>query len=107
QAPVAALVQAARDGVGAGAVDALMGGTPDDVPERYAVADPIGLVPTGVRTLVVHGSHDDAVPLGLSEMYAAAAGEDVTLRTYTGGHFEHLDPASEACVMMREALAEI
>jgi pimeloyl-ACP methyl ester carboxylesterase len=100
---VAALVTAARTRVGNGAVETFVGGGPDEVPDRYAVADPLALLPTGVRTVLVHGTDDDAVPLALSEEYVAAA-DNAVLRTYTGGHFEHLDPSSEAIAMLREEL---
>ena len=105
QAPVAALADGAREGLGGGAVLALVGGTPQEVPERYAVADPIALLPTGVRTTCVHAAGDDLVPISQSEKYVTAAGSAATLETFDGGHFEHLDPASSACVLMRDALA--
>lgn len=103
QAPVAALVTAARTRVGNGAVEAFVGGGPDGVPDRYAVADPMTLLPSEVRTVLVHGTADDDVPLSLSEEYVHAA-DNAVLRTYTGGHFEHLDPSSEAIAMLREEL---
>lgn len=81
-----------------GAVRDLLGGTPVDVPERYAAASPIKLLPTGVPHLLVHGEVDDIVPIEISERYhqaALAAGDDVTLRTLSGtGHFEPIDPDS-------------
>ncbi len=43
-APVADLVAAARDGLGGGATQALLGGLPSAVPEAYADADPLGLL---------------------------------------------------------------
>jgi acetyl esterase/lipase len=108
QAPVADLVTAAREALGSGAVLALVGGTPDEVPDRYAVADPAALLPTGVPTVLIHGTADDTVPLGQSERYVAAAtaaGDTSRLLTYAGGHYEHLDPASTAIEMLRNALA--
>ena len=105
QAPVAALADGARERLGGGAVVALVGGTPEQVPERYAVADPVALLPTGVRTVCVHAAGDDVVPHSQSEKYVAAAGSAAELVQYPGGHFEHLDPESEACSAMREALA--
>ena len=103
QAPIAALADGARARLGDGgdAVQALVGGEPDEVPERYAVADPVQLLPTGVRTTCVHASDDTVVPLWQSESLGAAA-DLVVIGT---GHFEHLDPASAACAAMREALA--
>ncbi len=106
QAPVAALVRASALGLGGGAVDALLGGTPSQVAERYAVADPTALAPSGVRTVLVHGVADDIVPLSQSEDYLAVA-QDCTLERVPGGHFEHLDPASAACEALRTALTTL
>ena len=110
QAPVAALVQGARLGLGRGAVTALLGGSPEQVPERYQAADPVGLLPTGVRTVLVHGRADDTVPMSQSEQYVAAAnraGDDSRLVLVPGGHFEHLDPRTPAIAALREALAAL
>lgn len=107
QAPVAALAQGFEQGLGGGAVERLMGGSPKQHPERYAAADPIALLPTGVPAVLVHGSSDDLVPVGQSEAYVEAAGTGARLVTYDGGHFEHLDPASKACQQLREALAAL
>ena len=65
-------------GLGGGAVDALLGGSPTKVPDRYAIADPVALVPSGVRTVLVHGTGDDIVPLSQSEDYLKVA-KDCTL----------------------------
>lgn len=107
QAPAAALAAGAREGLGGGAVQALLGGGPDQVPDRYAVADPVALVPTGVRTVCLHGVADDVVPIRQSELYVAAAtaaGDDARLQRLPGGHFEHLDPTSPAIDALRELL---
>ena len=103
QAPVAALAEGAPLGLGGGAIQALLGGGPEEVPERYAVADPMALLPTGVRTACIHAPGDDLVPISQSETYVAAS-DTAELVTFSGGHFEHLDPASRACELMREAL---
>jgi acetyl esterase/lipase len=105
QAPVAALAEGARLGLGSGAVPALMGGVPDELPGRYAVSDPIALLPAAGATTCVHAAGDDLVPISQSESYVAAAGSAARLVTFPGGHFEHLDPSSEACEVMRAALA--
>lgn len=105
QAPVAALALGAPLGLGGGAIPALLGGSPAEVPERYAVADPLALLPTGVPTACVHAPGDDLVPISQSEAYVAAS-DTARLVTFDGGHFEHLDPASRACELMREALAQ-
>jgi acetyl esterase/lipase len=107
QAPVASLARASALGLGGGAVDALLGGSPTTVPERYAVADPVALVPSGVRTVLVHGTGDDIVPLSQSEDYLAVAGPACSLVKVPGDHFSHLDPASAACDALRTALATL
>ena len=98
QAAVADLVSADRRQLGGGAAAGLMGGRATDVPERYAVADPVRLVPFGVPLLVVTGDADAHVPPSQSEALAAAAraaGDDVEHVVVPGeDHFAHLDPAS-------------
>lgn len=110
QAPVAALARGSAEGLGGGAVDALLGGRPADVPDRYATADPVRLLPSGVRSVLVHGAADHVVPLSQSTTYrdtAVAAGDDCRLVQVPGGHFEHLDPTSAAWAAVRRALAEL
>ena len=107
QAPVAALAQGWQDDLGSGAVDRFVGGSPERYPERYEVADPIALLPTGVPSVLVHGTGDDTVPIDQSEAYVAAAGSSSRLARFDGGHFEHLDPASRAGELLREALAAL
>jgi acetyl esterase/lipase len=79
---------------------ALMGGTPDEVPERYAQADPMQLLPLGVPTLLVHGVEDATVPVKRSRRYAEsarAAGDRVELiEPVPGNHRIHIDPRSGA-----------
>ncbi len=107
QAPVAALAQAFAQGLGRGAVERLVGGSPQQVPDRYAAADPIALLPTGVPSVLVHGTGDDLVPISQSEAYVEAAGPGSRLDRYDGGHFEHLDPAAAAVDQLRTALAAL
>ncbi|HEV7899054.1 MAG TPA: alpha/beta hydrolase [Planosporangium sp.] len=97
-APVADFALAHRLGLGGGAVAALLGGGPDEVPERYAAADPMRLLPSRVRTVVVHGTEDDRVPIEVSRSYVAAArasGDDASLVELPGTeHFAVIDPQS-------------
>lgn len=107
QAPVADLVHGYDADLGSGAVAALVGGAPAEFADRYDLADPMRRLPTGVPAVLVHGRSDDTVPLEQSERYlaaATAAGDACTLEVYDGGHYEHLDPVSEACQLMRRAL---
>lgn len=98
-AGVADLVGAARRGVGGVAVRELLGGEPDEVDERYALASPLARLPLGIRTRCVHGRHDDVVPLAQSAVFveaAASAGDPADLVVFDGGHFEVLDPGHES-----------
>lgn len=93
QAPVCDLTRAGAP------ARALMGGGPEDVPERYAAADPMLLLPLGVPALLVHGEADGTIPVARSRRYAEAAraaGDPVELLEPRGGHRSHLDPRSEA-----------
>lgn len=78
----------------------LLGGTPDEVPDRYAAADPMRLVPLGVPTLLVHGADDETVSVEQSRRYAEAAraaGDVVELvEPSPGGHRAHPDPRTAA-----------
>lgn len=85
-----------RLGLGRGVTQELLGGSPADVPERYAVASPAALRPLGVPQLLVHGTADEDVPYELSRTYyeqSLALGDPCTLLTLDGiGHFEPVDP---------------
>jgi acetyl esterase/lipase len=85
---------------GGNAAHQLIGGEPDELPERYARADPMQLVPLGVPILLVHGAADATVPVKRSRRFAEAAraaGDDVGLiEPNPGGHRAHIDPRSEA-----------
>jgi fermentation-respiration switch protein FrsA (DUF1100 family) len=110
QAGVLALTIAAQQNVGAGAVQQLIGGEPAQLPERYRDADPIGLLPSGVRSVVITDRNDGIVPVSQSQLYTEAAmkaGDDSTLVQTAGDHFSHIDPTSEACARMRDALASL
>jgi len=104
------LALAAALGLGEGATQALLGGEPEACPERYAVADPARLLPTGVPTVLVHGTQDEAVPLEVSRSYAAAAeaaGQRVALHELPGvDHMALIDPASPAWQTVLAAVTE-
>ncbi|TFV73766.1 alpha/beta fold hydrolase [Blastococcus sp. CT_GayMR19] len=108
QAGVLDLSAADEQDLGDGAVRAFLGGAPRDVPERYAAADPVRLLPTGTSVLCVHGAADDDVPVQQSQRYAAAAlavGDRVELRVVPGDHMTLIDPASGAWATTRDWLA--
>ncbi|PWR07623.1 alpha/beta hydrolase [Micromonospora acroterricola] len=99
-APVADLGAAYRQDLDSGAVAALLGGGPEEVPDRYAAADPRSLVPIRTRTVVMHGSEDQQVPVAMSRDFVAAArtaGSHISLVELPGcEHFGLIDPESSA-----------
>ncbi len=104
QAPVAALVRGAREGLGGGAVRQLLGGSPEQVPDRYRVSDPTALAPPPAPALLLHSDTDALVPVSQSETYGAAAGGAAELVRVPGDHFAHLDPRSPAVEALRAGL---
>jgi acetyl esterase/lipase len=85
--------------LGRGAAGEFLGGSPDEVPERYDAGSPAALLPLGIPQVLVHGVHDDVVPVEMSRAYAAAAreaGDEVDVVEVDEGHFECLDPASSS-----------
>lgn len=99
-----------RLGLGGHAARALLGGSPDEQPDRYAAADPARLLPTGVRTVLVHGTLDEDVPVDVSRSYrqaAVAAGDDVSLHELPGvDHMSLVDPTSPAWPTVLTAIAQ-
>ena len=108
-AGVCDLVACSRLDLDHGAVDALIGGDPDEYPDRYEAADPMALTPLRTRIRLVHGTADDRVPHALSEDFfarAEAAGDNVFCELLPGcGHFELIDPLSEEWPAVLGAIA--
>lgn len=97
QSGVLDLTTAQEEGLGGGAVDALMEAGPSD--PSYDLADPTRHLPLEVPVWAVHAPDDDIVPIGQSEGYVAAAtaaGAEATLVEVGGGHYDVIDPASSA-----------
>ena len=78
--------------LGAAAAVKLMGGGPDEVPDRYAVADPAALPPPLVPVTLIHGTEDDRVPLAMSQAFKAGR----LIEIPGAGHFDLIDPQSSA-----------
>ncbi|MEA2133883.1 MAG: hypothetical protein QOC68_1792 [Solirubrobacteraceae bacterium] len=81
-----------------GVVRRLLGGTPEQQPERYADTSPAARLPLGVPALLTHGGKDDIVPPAMSEGFhaaARAAGDECELVMLPDeDHFGHLDVAN-------------
>lgn len=89
-------------------VVAVVGGTPSQVPERYATLSPLRLVPLGVPQLLIHGDHDGTVPVSQSRTYheaATAAGDTVKLEELP--NVDHFDVISSSKAYWDRVLAWI
>lgn len=75
-----------------GAVEPLMGGTPDTVPDRYAAVSPIELLPASVPVSLISGQDDPTVSAASVRRYFERANSPrVGLDLIEGA--EHFDPA--------------
>ncbi|HLY17240.1 MAG TPA: alpha/beta hydrolase [Bryobacteraceae bacterium] len=94
-----------------GVVAGLLGGQPDQQPERYHQASPIELVPLHVRQRLLHGTRDDVVPIEISRRYqaaATAAGDDARLiELPNAGHFELIDPRTTEWKSVQAAVLDL
>jgi acetyl esterase/lipase len=72
-AGIADLEKGAALQLGGNAVIDLLGGTIDQVPDRYRATSPAAMLPLGVPQVLLHGLLDQVVPPQLSIDYVAAA----------------------------------
>ena len=110
QAGVLDLAGGSAAGLGLGAVDAFLGGSPRTRPEAYAQASPLARVPLRVPTVCVHGRSDDVVPIAQSEAFVAAAraaGDRSELQAFDGDHFALIDTSTQAWELCVEALQRL
>ncbi len=101
------LTRAASDPRSSGPVTAFLGGTPTEVPERYAEADPALLVPASCRVWAVYAEDDAVVSPEQSSRYvkaATAAGGEAEVVRVPGDHFTLIDPAAESFTTLEELL---
>lgn len=75
-----------------GVVGQLLGGSPDQVPQRYAAASPAELLPISVPQRVLHGTADNVVPFDMSQRFAKASGNAKLIPLTGAGHFDLIDP---------------
>ena len=89
-------------------VNKLLGGSPEQFPERYQQTSPIELLPLKVPLRLIHGKLDRIVPLELAKDFEAAAkqkGDKVALTILdTAGHFDLISPASSAWAAVAESV---
>jgi acetyl esterase/lipase len=92
-------------------VDDLLGGSPKDVPSRYAETSPRALLPLGVPQRLIQGARDSVVPADSLATYAAAAkasGDSVAVTAISAaGHFEPALPVNPAWPKVQAAVREL
>ncbi len=103
-APVADLHHAHALNLGDGAVAAFLGAPPD----ARADLDPARSPAPSTPVIVIHGTHDDDVPLSVSEaLHAAWDGGCELIVLPDTGHMELIDPTSAAWGSVVEAIAAL
>lgn len=103
-APVTDLAAAHRLDLDDGAVEALLHGSPEAVPDRYAATDPMLLPAPDVPVTLLHGTADQRVPITLSRDYASLVGAHLIELPDTD-HFALVDPLLPPWRHVRTALA--
>lgn len=96
-AGVVDLVDAVARDLGEGAVAYAVGGTPADIPERYAASSPMARLPLRAALVVVNSDQDDGDLNDMQRKFAGAAqvaGDQVALLEGAGDHFTLIDPRS-------------
>ena len=83
-----------------GAAQNLLGGSPAEVPDRYALTDPAALTPPTVPVIHIHGTNDDRVPLAMSQAFPVGHLIEIPGAT----HFDLIDPESPAWPAVTAAL---
>jgi acetyl esterase/lipase len=93
------------------AVAEFMGGSPEQVPEHYAEADPMRLeAPRSARQWLVHGDVDDVVPVEISRNYYQRKRKSEIvelLEIKKAGHFDVIDPRSAAWTMIEQVVLRL
>jgi acetyl esterase/lipase len=88
-----------------------LGGSPEEVPDRYAFASPIEQLPFGIPQQLFHGTADPSVPLEISERYVQTAqlrGDDARLIVLEGAsHFDVVDPRKKEFALVRDAAVKL
>ena len=109
-APAADLELTYRNQTCSGVSQQLVGGTPEEFPERYRDGSASALLPLGLPQVIINGAHDPGW-LIVSRAYqeqAAALGEDVQLIVPPdAGHFELVMPTSTTFPIVRSTIVDM
>ena len=89
-----------------GVVKQFLGGSPEQVPQRYDATSPIELLPISVPQRMVHGTTDQIVPFEMSERFAKKS-QNAKLAALKGaGHFELIDPRTREWETVRKSILD-
>lgn len=96
---------------GDGTVPKLLGGTPEQVPDRWRDASPVNWLPLGVPQVMLAGALDRIMPRANLEAYAAkalAAGDHVEVIVVpNAGHHEVMSPSAVTWPAIRDAVLRL
>lgn len=87
-----------------GVVGEFLGGSPAEVPERYAMASPIELLPMSVPQRIVHGTADTVVPYEIGLKFAKSSSNAELITLEGTGHSEVIDPGSKEWPIVEQAI---
>ncbi|MGI8483030.1 MAG: alpha/beta hydrolase family protein [Thermomicrobiales bacterium] len=105
-APVLNLMEAWRLDLDEGAVALLLGGPPDEIPNRYAMTDPSQFGVPAANLTVVHGDRDGRVPIAMSRQYRDMVG-GLLIEIKEGDHFSVIDPLAARWGQVVRALDDL
>jgi acetyl esterase/lipase len=103
-------------GLGGGATRNLIGGSPEEFPERYEVASPYALlsnfVSLEIKMTLIHGVNDPVVPISQSREFAekckAVGRKEVRFVELKGtSHFELIDPRTRQFTTVQNEIGKV
>ncbi|MGG5259703.1 alpha/beta hydrolase family protein [Phycicoccus avicenniae] len=107
--PVADLAEADRQHLGDDAARDFLGGSPEEVPDAWAAADP-GRQRLGAPVVQVAGERDDVVPPSVAEAWLATRDPDEPASTALArgaDHFDLIDPEHPAYLLVLAEVEEL
>ena len=89
----------------------LLGGTPEEVPGRYKIANPAEMLPLKVEQVLIMGAQDPVVPPKFGREYEQEArqrGDKVKMIVLeNAGHFEAIAPGTTAWPIVEDAIKSL
>jgi len=105
------MVERSKVVCGGDVIHTLLGGSFEEVPDRYQNASPVTLLPNGIKQIVIHGSDDPAVPPDLGQAYVDAGkllGESIGFFVIPDvSHFELIAPWTASWPIVEAAVRSL